>query len=145
MKELILAYLGSIFPAIIFNIDRKNIHWAGLAGALGWGMYVVAMGFTHGAVFAVFLGAVIVGLYSEIMARIRKTPASIFAFSGIFPLVPGIGAYNTVRAIVEGRILDSYSMGLETIASAGAIAFGIMLASSIFRFYKIWKMNSTHR
>lgn len=136
MKELVLAYFGSIFPCVIFNIDRRNLHFAGLGGAIGWGVYGIIANTSYGVVFAVFLGAAAVGLYSEIMARIRKSPASIFAFGGIFPLVPGIGAYNTVLAIVKGRVSDAYSFGLETIGSAGAIAFGIMLASAIFKFVK---------
>jgi uncharacterized membrane protein YjjB (DUF3815 family) len=139
MKELALAYLGSYFPSVIFNIDRRNIHLAGVSGALGWGVYTFFLNRTDGVIFPIFMGAVAIGVYGEIMARIRKTPATIFTIAGIFPLVPGIGAYNTVLAIVENRLMDAYTIGLETIGSAGAIAFGIMLASAIFRFFNKWK------
>ncbi len=36
IKQIILAFLGSIFPVILFNIDRKKIIWTGFCGSLGW-------------------------------------------------------------------------------------------------------------
>ncbi|TDT63678.1 threonine/serine exporter family protein [Fonticella tunisiensis] len=143
MKELILAFLGSFFPAVLFNIERKNLIWAGLSGAIGWGIYVLLYKITGGVVMAIFVGAVCVGIYGEAMARILKTPASVFTVPGIFPLVPGITAYNTVLAIVEDRIRDAYDKGIETIASAGAIAFGIILSTAVFKFFKQGKMAKT--
>lgn len=83
---------------------------------------------------ASFVGAFIVGIYSEIMARSLKTPAVQFSIPGIFPLVPGITAYTTVRYIVEQNSSKAYLKGMETIAVGGAIAFGIMMSSATFRF-----------
>jgi uncharacterized membrane protein YjjB (DUF3815 family) len=83
---------------------------------------------------ASFAGSFAVGIYSELMARKLKTPANQFSIPGIFPLVPGISAYNTIRYIVEQNENAAYSKGTLTIAVAGAIAFGIMLSSTTFRF-----------
>lgn len=142
MKEIIFAFLGSFTIAILFNIQRKNLVWAAISGAIGWGVYLIFMNLGLGVALSVFMGAIGVGIYSEIMARVVKTPASVFSIIGIVPLVPGITAYFTVRYIVEDRISDAFNKGIETVATAGGIAFGIMLVTTIFQFVTKWKENS---
>jgi uncharacterized membrane protein YjjB (DUF3815 family) len=134
IKQILLAFLGSIFPVILFNIDRKKIIWTGFCGAIGWAMYLTVYKYTFSPVSASFAGAFSVGVYSELMARKLKTPAVQFSIPGIFPLVPGITAYTTINNIVEQNYSLAYSKGMQTIAVGGAIAFGIMLSSTTFRF-----------
>lgn len=143
MKELVLAFAGSFFPSVLFNIERKNLFWAGLSGAVGWGIYALSYRITSNTVFSVLLGSIGIGIYGEAMARIRKSPASIFTIAGIFPLVPGIGAYNTIFAIVKGRVAEAYNTGIETLAVAGAIAFGVMLATAFFKIIRKQKKYMT--
>ena len=142
IKQILLAFLGSIFPVILFNIDRKKIIWAGFSGAFGWVTYLIVYKYNHSAVMSSFAGAFVVGMYSELMARKLKTPTIQFSVPGIFPLVPGITAYNTISSIVEQNYSAAYLKGMQTVAVGGAIAFGIMLSSTTFRFIsKIIKPN----
>lgn len=134
MKQILLAFFGSVFPVILFNIDRKKIIWTGFCGAIGWAIYLVVYKYTISPVSASFVGAFAVGIYSEFMARKLKTPAMQFSIPGIFPLVPGITAYNTINYIVEQNYSAAYSKGMQTIAVGGAIAFGIMLSATASRF-----------
>jgi len=133
IKMTLLAFLGSVFPVILFNIDRKKIFWCGLAGALGWIVYSLFLTLTGSSVFASFFGAFAVNFYSEIMARIIKTPSSMFYVPGIFPLVPGFTAYTTVISMVQGDFNTALHKGVLTIAIGFAIAFGIMLSFTVFR------------
>ncbi|WP_160691455.1 threonine/serine exporter family protein [Clostridium sp. C2-6-12] len=133
IKMTILSFLGSVFPVILFNIDRKKIIWCGLAGALGWIVYSLTFTLLGSEVIGSFFGAFVVNLYSEFMARIIKTPASMFYVPGIFPLVPGITAYSTIIAIVQSSFNAALSRGILTLAIGGAIAFGIMLSSTIVK------------
>lgn len=144
IRQIVLAFLGSVFPVILFNIDRKKIIWTGICGAIGWMAYLFVYNYSHSSVSASFAGAFIVGIYSEFMARRLKTPAVQFSIPGIFPLVPGITAYNTINSIVEQSYSLAYSKGMETVAVGGAIAFGIMLSSTTFRFVsKLRKQRKT--
>ena len=131
--QVILAFLGSVFPAILFNIDRKKLFWAGLSGALGWSTYLTVFSFNSSSVLAVFAGTFIVGIYSEFMARRLKTPAIEFSIPGIFPLVPGITAYYTINALVEQNYNIAMTKGLLTLAAGGAIGFGIMLSATTYK------------
>jgi uncharacterized membrane protein YjjB (DUF3815 family) len=132
IKQIILAFFGSIFPVILFNIDRKKIIWTGFSGAFGWTTYLMVYNYNHSPVMASFCGAFIVGLYSEVLARKLKTPTMQFSIPGIFPLVPGITAYNTVYFIVEQKYDLAFSKGMQVLGVAGAIAFGIMFATTTF-------------
>lgn len=134
IKQIILAFFGSVFPVILFNIDRKKIIWAGFCGAFGWATYLVVYKYNHSPVMSSFAGAFVVGIYSEFMSRKLKTPTIQFSIPGIFPLVPGITAYNTVSYIVEQNYAAAYSKGMQTVAVGGAIGFGIMLSSTTYRF-----------
>ncbi len=141
MKEVLLAFFGSFFPAILFNIEKKNLVWAGFSGLVGWTIATVVTRLTGMPVVGTFFGSAFIGLYSEIMARILKTPASVFSISGIYPLVPGITAYLTIENIVTGNLVTALNKGIETLAYAGAIAFGIMLATESLQFSLKFKEN----
>ena len=132
--RIILAFFGSIFPAILFNIDRKKIVWAGLCGAIGGAVYLLIFNISNSPIAASFVGAIAVGVYSESLARIIKTPTFGFLIPGIFPLVPGFTAYTTLRYIVENNLSEAFNKGVQTVAVGGSIGFGIMLSTTIFRF-----------
>lgn len=134
IKMTILAFLGSVFPVILFNIDRKKIIYAGIGGALGWIIYSLTLSYTNNTIIGSFAGAFIVNIYSEAMARIKKTPASMFYVPGIFPLVPGITAYNALNYAVQGYIDLSIREAGLALSIGGAIAFGIMLSFTIIKF-----------
>lgn len=135
MREIILSFFGSLLPAVLYNVNKKQFLWVGLAGVSGWVVYSMLNASINKVIIATFAGAVAVGIYSETMARVLKYPATVFSVAGMFPLVPGIGAYNTVQAIVENKISDAAAIAVETVASAGSIAVGIMFASALFRIF----------
>lgn len=137
MKEIILAFLGSYGPAILFNIERKNLFWAGLCGAIGWSAYKGIYILTETSIFAVFIASLAISITSEIMAKVFRTPATVFYIPSLFPIVPGISAYYTVLYIIENKIVEAVYKGLETIGSAMAISFGILLVSTIFRYINV--------
>jgi uncharacterized membrane protein YjjB (DUF3815 family) len=135
IKQIILAFLGSVFPAILFNIDRKKLIWAGVSGTLAWTTYLIVFSYGGSITISTFMGAFVVGVYSEVMARKLKAPSMQFSIPGIFPLVPGVMAYNTVIYIVDQNYDLAYSNAMKTIIVGGAIAFGMMLSSTTYKFF----------
>jgi len=131
--SLILSFMGSLCPALLYNLDMKKAFWAGLSGSVGWLTYIFFKNYTDQVIFATFMGAIAVSIYSETLARLLKTPATILSVSGILPLVPGSGAYNTVQYMVQNRYQLGLTEGIKTMASAGSIALGIMIISALFR------------
>lgn len=133
IKIASLGFFGSVFPVVLFNIDRKKIFWSGLAGSLGWIVYNIIFKLTCNSIISSFFGAFVVTTYSEFMARIKLTPTSMFYIPGIFPLVPGVIAYRTILSISQKDINSTLSNGILVIAIGGAICLGIMLSSTIVK------------
>ena len=53
-------------------------------------------------------------------------PSNVSMISGIFPIVPGIGIYNTIYDIMIGDAAAAMSSGLETFKAVAAIVLGIV-------------------
>lgn len=131
--EFLLAFVGSFCAGFLFNIKGSKLLWAGLSGMVGWIVYASVLTVTGQLFLSVFAGAVAVGVFSEIMARILKMPATVFSIPGIFPLVPGIAAYETIQFLLSDKMREAGGKMVETIAGAGAIAFGILLVTALFK------------
>jgi len=141
IKWFFLAVAGTLVPAIVLNVEKKLLIPVGIGGGLGYLVAVAATpNFGIPGFIQVFFGAVVVGLLSEMMARIFKSPTLTFCIPGIFPLVPGISAYKTMQLLAEQEWRDAASTGLMTAASAFAIAFGLMLMAAMFRHIPKKKM-----
>lgn len=129
----IYALLATLGFGVLFNIKGKNLIFASIGGAITWFIYLLSLKFNISIMIALFLAALAAGIYSEILARILKAPVTIFSICSVIPLVPGGGMYYTMLASVQGNINKFLNTGLDTLASAGAIAVGILLASSFTR------------
>lgn len=133
---VVYAFFSSVGFSILFNIPRKEMVYAGLSGALGWLFYIIVMKGTNSIIFASFMGALVAGVTAEILARIRKQPASIFVIPGMIPLVPGYGLYYSMLKIIEKNYDEALSVGFEAMLVAISIASAIIMATSFGRIMK---------
>ena len=97
---------------------------AGMVGTLGFGLY---------------LNMHVSSAYAEIMARIRKFPAIAYLMAALVPLIPGAGLYYTMDFISRSRMNEAWAKGSATAAIAGAVAVGVLLVSTAFRMWGVYK------
>ena len=116
---------------------------ASFTGAMGWLVYLLPDNWGNVARF--LTATVVVAVLSEIFARILKTPATIFLIIGIIPMVPGGGIYYTLEALINGDMPLFVQRGMETAASAGAIAVGCSLVSSVARIIALVRRERENR
>ena len=102
-------------------------------GGGGGGAVCLLCAFTGSDIVQYFAGAVAVALYAEVMARLLKAPATGFLVVGILPFVPGGGIYYTMEYCLSGNTQLFLSTGIHTFGVAGAVAVGLLLASSLVR------------
>lgn len=101
-------------------------------GAISWWVYLLAE--PLGSETARFFTAtIVVSVLAEVLARVLKAPATIFLIIGIIPLVPGGGLYYTMDYLINGDYPMFSQVGLQTAATAAAIAVGATLVTSIVR------------
>lgn len=104
---------------------EKTYFVCGLTGTLGWLVYlIVNLKFSN--TLACFAATVVIVFCARLFAVWRKVPSNVFMISGIFPIVPGIGIYNTIYDIMIGDAAAAMTSGLETFKAVAAIVLGIV-------------------
>lgn len=140
--QLITSFIAAATFCILFNAPRRSLLQCGVAGMVGWIVYVL-LDIKWGAVVATFAATVVVGIVSQFFARTFKMPVIIFSVGGIIPLVPGGLAYDAMRKFVE----EDYTLAVETAVRAlmlsGAIAAGLVLSEVIGQMFRRRKQITT--
>lgn len=136
LYRVVFALGAALGFAILLNIERKKAFLAGLGGALSWLFYELVLLGQGSETFALFLGSMVMGLYSEVMARRLKSPATIFYIPGFVPLVPGSNVYYSVLAAAQGNTDEALAQFFLTLVFSAAIALGLIVASTVVAVYK---------
>lgn len=129
----ISAFFATAAFSVLFYLPKKYIIHAGMTGSFGWFIYLIMMEFYDDKVLANFIATLIVALTSHILARIYKTPVTMFLIPGVIPLVPGAGMYQIVQSMVDNSVDRTAYYFFETMQMAGAIALGIFIIDTFFR------------
>lgn len=140
--KIMTVLLISVSVGILYRIPRNLLAYVSFVGVVAWLIMYNTMRLGGTVIFADFLASIAIGIMSEIFARILKKPATIFIIPGFIPLVPGGDAYMTMLYMVEGHYVDGVAKGMQTILTAGAIAFGIFVSSTIFQLVKNYNLES---
>lgn len=125
--------IGAIGFSILFNVHGWGMWLCVLGSVLSWAVYCVLLRLGTADTFAFFVASVFASCYSELMARIRKYPAISYLVVSIFPLLPGGDIYYTINYAVQGDMVSFSQRGMHTIAVAGSMAVGILLAATAVR------------
>lgn len=124
--ELMAAFIGTVAFCILFHAPVKEYVICGITGVLGWAVYALTEPHTS-IVAASFFAALIIALAARIFAVWRRVPTNMFIISGIFPIIPGIGIYDTIYELMNGSGTAALSSGLETFKALLAIVLGIVV------------------
>ena len=136
LLPVFVAFMGNVGFALIFNIHGWNIVYASLGGALAWLTYLLSAPILQSDISQTFLAGIVLSIFCEIIARVRKAPVTGFLLISIFPLVPGAGIYHTMEYAIRGDI-DTFLVSLlHTIGVAGALALGVTIVSAVVRLLK---------
>ena len=132
----VCACLACVGFSLVFNIHGMGKLICGVGGALGWLIYLLG----GSTIFAAFLASAAIGVYSEVMARIRRCPVTGYLLVALLPLVPGGGIYYAMSYCVAGDTGRFLGM-------AAALAVGAMLTSSLFRaaYPYLYRLRSVKR
>ena len=83
--QCLSAFLGCLGFAFVFRVHRHLPYalLASLGGMLGWIVYLLVIPYLSN-IMSNLCAMIVVALFSEIMARICKAPATIFIVVGCF-------------------------------------------------------------
>ena len=133
IKGLVGSFGACVCFALLFHMPRHCLITASLTGMAGYGAYLTAMALFNSAIGANFIGALVVAVIAERLARAQKAPAVIFSLMGIVPLVPGAGLYRTMLSLVLKEYPQAVSIGVETMLVAASIALAVAIVTVLSR------------
>jgi uncharacterized membrane protein YjjP (DUF1212 family)/uncharacterized membrane protein YjjB (DUF3815 family) len=121
----------SISLIIAFRTRKKHIVWSLLIAFLSFGVSSVAT--THfGIAVGAFIGAFVVGIYSNLFTRLANSPGVIVAMQGLIVLVPGSKTFISLNTYVEGAAGFAFAeyAGQQALVIFMSIVAGLIFANS---------------
>lgn len=140
--QLIGGTLGSLGFALLFGLKNKYLVAAALGGLLNWGLYLVGMHLWNTIFFAGLMASAFSALYSEVVARVKKAPTTLFFITSVIPLIPGRALYYTCSSAVlrdwaQAKAYANVTMQYALSIAAGAcIIWAIALIAENIKKYK---------
>ena len=123
--QLVTAFIGSLGFGLLFGLRVKHLFWAAFGGMIAWGIYLGVYALIPELFLANLCASVFAVTYAELMAHLRKCPATLFVVTGVVPMVPGGTLYRTMDFAVNGDLETAAVYGHKTLIVALAIAAGI--------------------
>ncbi len=127
MIQFVTAFFGSIGFCLVFNLRKKLILPAAIGSIFCWGIYLLGMELCESELIACLLAAAFSALYAELLARIKKAPATLFLLPTVVSVIPGSKLFYTMSSIVQKEWDKATEYALVTMESAFAIGIGISL------------------
>ena len=131
--ELSMSFIGAMGFAFVFNSKHQHLLYLGLGGVVAWAGYIVSHLFIESIPLCYFIAASTATLYSEIFARILKTPTTTVLIPALIPAIPGSMLYYTMLYLIESQWKEFFTMGTDTLKVAAAIALGIASVSLVIK------------
>lgn len=121
--QLVGAFIGSLGFGIVVKIKGKQILYAGIGGMITWYIYLMSYNAVESYFIANFIASVFVGFFAEVMARVNKTPTTIFLTAAAIPLFPGGRLYYAMY----GLVTENNQLFVQSATTAATIAIAISI------------------
>ena len=119
--------LLSMSLIVVFKNRLRDLPWGLLAAVLAYAGSILGAWYLGDAV-GPFVGALMVGIYSNIYSRIANAPSMVVLLHGVVLLVPGSKAYIGLNQVITG----SAFMSLPAVSSQAFMIFMSILGGLIF-------------
>ena len=138
VQSTFYALIASFAFMIVFEVRGKALLAGSIGGAISQLSFMLFQLPDYlPYLLPYFFSSIVLTLYSEIMARVLKKPATVFLIGALFPLVPGRGIYESMVYFVDGQQSLFFAKLQETLAITMTLAMGIMMVSVIFRNFNL--------
>ena len=132
--QLLTSFTGALGFCLVFHLRRRYMFAASLGGLLTCGVYLAAASIWSGILLPTLTAAAFAALYAEFLAWFMGAPATLFLIPALLiPLVPGGSIYQAMLHALNGETDLFLSTGLLAMSVTGAIALGVVAASSAMR------------
>ena len=145
VEIVILSFFASLGFGIVFQIRRNDLLYAALGGMLTRIVYLLLMAFIPYRIVYAALAAFFAAAYAEVVAYYKKTPATLFLYPSIIPLIPGDLLYYTMGGIVMSDAQLFASNAVECILALVGISIGFVVSSSVSHHVRRFRLAKLHK
>lgn len=128
---VIASFFGSLGFAVLYNTRGRRLLIPAIGGAFFWAVYLVFIYYVNNEYLGFFVVAILITIYSEIWARILKTPATTVLMPTVIPLIPGGALYYAMDAALRADMPLFVAKAKAALGLAVALAAGIMVVTSL--------------
>ncbi len=127
------VFLAALGFAMLFRARLRELPWIFGAASAG---YVVARVVSSvaapdtRAVMSAFAGALTVGLFGNLYARIAGRPSTVPLLPGLLVLVPGSIGYRALTAFADHNALMGVESAAQMLLVAAALVGGLLVANA---------------
>lgn len=140
--QIITGLIGSLGFGILFNARGKQLLAVSFGGGLAWAVYLGLFALTSNEILSYFIVSIGVELYAEVMARVLKSPTTVYITLSLIPLVPGASLYYTMTSMFSGVLSNFIEKAIFTVMLASALALGVIVSTVVMKIiYQIIKNN----
>ena len=131
IELIVLSFLASLGFAIVFQVRGVNLLIAAAGGAIIRTVYILLQMFIPYRILYAGLAAMAAAFFAELVATKKKTPATLFLYPSIIPLIPGDLIYYTIGGLVLGDKDTFMNNGIDCLLALLGICIGFVVASTI--------------
>ena len=131
--QILMGVLGTLGFNILFHLRGKKLLLSTLGGLLSWSIFLGLSPLFSGEATRYLLSAAVITVYSEILARVEKTPTTTFLVPSIIPLIPGSALYYTMNYALNKQWSQFAAQAFYTLQLALSLAVGIITVTTVVR------------
>jgi len=121
----------SLSLIILFKTRVKDAPWGMLSGYIAFGTTLWGSLYL-GPALGAFIGAFVLGLYSNVFSRIMNLPSSLVLLLGLVMLVPGSKVYIGLNTAVAGQaMLNATDAGTQSFLIFMSLVAGLIFADVV--------------
>lgn len=134
MFNILLSILGTFGFCSILNVPKNKIIWIIIGSFISAAAYEILNVLLEFSVFiSTMIAAFCIGIFSEIIARTVKTPATVILLPSTIPLLPGGSLYYAMSYLVHSDYKMFVHYAFQTINTGFGIAIGAVLTAIVIK------------
>ncbi len=134
--ELLALPVALFSVSILFRARPRDWGWIALAGTLAFtGSRLGAL--LLGPQLGAFLGALIAGVASNLLGRVRDRPTIIALVPAIMLLVPGSIGFRSLESLMARDVLAGVDTAFSMLMVAVALVAGLLFANALVQPRKV--------
>ncbi|MBM4187933.1 MAG: threonine/serine exporter family protein [Gemmatimonadetes bacterium] len=116
---------------LLLKADRRDAPWILGAGTLAF-VATRAGSALLGPELGVFVGALALGLGSNLFNRLTNRPSAVTLVPGLLTLVPGSVGFRSVSALMESQVVAGVDAAFSMVLTAVSLVAGLLAAAAVY-------------